>query len=67
MSFWGVLLMVILPILFLIALVWAVNQWVKFFTGKMQRTPLVIAEERYARGEISQAELEEIKSNLTHR
>ena len=45
--------------------VWIIVQWVKFFSKKKdKRTPLDIAKERYAKGEIIKDELEEIKRNL---
>ena len=67
MSFWDVFIIVVLNIILFIAIIWAFAQWVRFFAGRLHRTPLDIAEERYARGEITKAELEEIKSNLSHR
>ncbi len=45
--------------------VWIVVQWVKSFNKKKDnRPPLDIAKERYAKGEITKDELEEIKRNL---
>jgi uncharacterized membrane protein len=45
--------------------VWIVVQWVKFFSKKKETgTPLDIAKGRYAKGEITKDEIEEIKSNL---
>ncbi len=45
--------------------VWIIVQWVKFFKKKKDnRPPLDIAKERYAKGEITKEELEEIKRNL---
>jgi len=65
MTFWETLLIVILNTVLFIAIVWAFAQWIRFFAGRQHRTPLNIAEERYARGEITKAELSEIKKNLS--
>ncbi len=65
MTFWETLLIVILNIILFIAIVWAFAQWIKFFAGRQYRSPLNIAEERYARGEITKIELAEIKKNLS--
>ena len=45
--------------------VWIIVQWVKFFSKKKDTgNPLDIAKKRYAKGEITKDELEEIKRNL---
>lgn len=65
MTFWETLLVVVLLIILFITAFWAFAQWIKFFAGRQYRTPLTIAEERYARGEITKVELAEIKKNLS--
>ena len=67
MAFWETLLLVVLLMILLVVIFWTTTQWSRFMAGRVCRTPLIIAEERYARGEIDQAELEEIKGNLSHR
>jgi putative membrane protein len=56
---------VIVQLVLAIGIAWIIVQWVKFFSKKKDnRTPLDIAKERYAKGEITKDELEEIKRNL---
>jgi putative membrane protein len=55
---------VIVQLVLAIGIAWVIVQWVKYFGKKEdKRTPLDIAKERYARGEITKQELEEIKRN----
>jgi len=56
----GLLLLVLLGLV----IVWAIRRW-KRIPETTSPEPLNIAKERYARGEISAAELEEIKKNLS--
>ena len=49
-----------------VGLIWAVFQWVRYFNrNKSGTNALEIAKERYAKGEISKAEFEEIKKNIS--
>ena len=60
----GIILGVLLLILLLLLIVGAVRRW-KRFPMPAGRVPLDIARERYAKGEISLVEFEEIKKNLS--
>jgi len=60
---WGYIWVLIIQLVLAGGVVWVVVQWVTFFSKKKD-TPIDIAKERYARGEITKDELEEIKSNL---
>ena len=60
----GIILGILLLILLILLIVWAVRRW-KRFPMPAERGLLDIAKERYARGEISLAEFEEIKKNLS--
>ena len=67
---WGGVVAAILFVLFIIALivliVWAARRGRMMHHGMMiDQGPLAIAKERYAKGEISLAEFEEIKKNLS--
>jgi uncharacterized membrane protein len=44
--------------------IWALAQWIGIFIKKPQTTACDIAEVRYAKGEITAAELQAIKKNL---
>ena len=59
-AFWSILLFGILSLF----AIWLVIQLIKFLIIKNTKTPLDIAKERYAKGEITKDELEEIKRNL---
>jgi uncharacterized membrane protein len=59
-TFWAVL---IASVVFG-GVIWIFFQWFKFYINKNNRPPLDIARARYARGEITKDELEEIKRNL---
>jgi uncharacterized membrane protein len=49
-----------------VGLIWVVFKWIRFFTRKKGGgNPLDTAKERYAKGEISKAEFEEIKKNIS--
>jgi putative membrane protein len=62
---WGFIWVLIVQLVLAIGIAWIIVQWVKLFSKKKEtRPPLDIAKERYARGEITKDELEEIKSNL---
>ena len=65
--FWTVIFYILVCIA-IIAILYAAYQWIKFFVqhfnGQENNRPLNIAKERYARGEITKEELEEIKINL---
>ena len=62
---WGFIWVLIVQLVLAIGIAWIIVQWVKLFSKKKEtRPPLDIAKERYARGEITKAELEEIKRNL---
>ncbi len=62
---WGFIWVLIVQLVLAIGIAWIIVQWVKYFSKKKDnRPPLDIAKERYAKGEITKAELEEIKRNL---
>ena len=64
-AFWSILFFVLV----FIAIIYAAYQQAKFFHDRFHKQdserPLNIARERYARGEITKEELEEIKKNLS--
>jgi putative membrane protein len=66
---WGMLFGGIWMLVFwggLIALVvWGVNRLTKRDDSKVQNTPLEIAKERYARGEVTKDQFEQIKKDLS--
>jgi putative membrane protein len=53
--FWGGIIALI---------VWAINRLVRHGGGGSKQTPLDIAKERYARGEITREQFEQIKKDL---
>jgi len=56
---------VIVQLVLAIGIAWIIVQWVKYFSKKEdKRPPLDIAKDRYAKGEITKDELEEIRKNL---
>lgn len=65
---WGMVFGGIWMILFwgsVIALIiWGVNRWTKRGGSASKQTPLEIARERYARGEITKEQYEQIKKDL---
>jgi putative membrane protein len=66
---WGGVAAVIIFVLFVIAViglvVWAARRGRVHHGMMIDQGPLAIAKERYAKGEISLAEFEEIKKNLS--
>lgn len=66
-TFWTIIFY-ILVFIAIIAIIYAAYQWLKFFHSLFNNhefnRPLNIAKERYARGEITKEEFEEIKQNL---
>ena len=67
-TFWMIIFYVLVFIA-IIALIYAAYQWLKFFynlfNNQESNRPLNIVRERYARGEITKEELEEIKRNIS--
>ncbi|NLL90121.1 MAG: SHOCT domain-containing protein [Dehalococcoidales bacterium] len=62
---WGFIWVLIVQLVLAIGIAWIIVQWVKLFSKKKEtRPPLDIAKERYAKGEITKEELDEIKRNL---
>ena len=62
---WGFIWVLIVQLVLAIGIAWIIVQWVKFFSREQETgAPLDIAKERYASGEITKDELEEIKRNL---
>ncbi|OGO31051.1 MAG: hypothetical protein A2Z29_08280 [Chloroflexi bacterium RBG_16_56_11] len=53
--FWGGLIALI---------IWAVNRWGQRSTGPEKRSALEFARERYARGEITREQFEQLKKDL---
>lgn len=66
-SGWGYFILVVLIIGLLLLMIWAIFQWFRFFNKKGDKTACDIAEERYAKGEISKKELNEIKEEIASR
>jgi uncharacterized membrane protein len=64
LSGWGYFILVVLAIGLSILMIWAIFQWFRFFNKKGDKTACDIAEERYAKGEISKQELNEIKEEI---
>jgi putative membrane protein len=69
MDGWAVFWSILFFVLITIAIIYAAYQWAKFFHDRFHKQeserPLNIARERYARGEITREELNEIKKNLS--
>lgn len=66
---WLLILVVILLVIGIpvgIIRVWATIQGGRFFSRQSEKSPLDIARERYAKGEISKSELDEIRKNLSN-
>ena len=68
MDGWSVFWSILFFVLVFLAIIYAAYQWAKFFHDRFHKQdfemPLNIARERYARGEITEEELEDIKKNL---
>jgi putative membrane protein len=66
--FWAWLLNWVVMIVFwtgiIILIVWGINKLIKSGRPETRSNPLDIAKERYARGEISREEFEQIKKDL---
>lgn len=63
-SGWELLIIALVYIAIPIGIIWAMVQWVQFFKRKNGGNALDSARERYAKGEISKAEFDEIKKNI---
>ncbi|MFC1998864.1 SHOCT domain-containing protein [Chloroflexota bacterium] len=62
----GIVLMVIFWIAVIVLVIWGIKRLTQRTTIITSTgTPLEVAKERYARGEISKEEFEEIKNNLS--
>ncbi|MDD5487041.1 MAG: hypothetical protein PHW65_05765 [Dehalococcoidales bacterium] len=66
-SGWGYFYITVLIIGLSLLMIWAVFQWFRFFNKKGEKTACDIADERYAKGEISKKELHEIKEEIASR
>ncbi len=64
-GFFVFMFMVLLGTVVIFLLVWFVERKVKQPTAYLSKTPLEILKERYARGEISKKELDEMKKELS--
>ncbi|MBI2831451.1 MAG: SHOCT domain-containing protein [Chloroflexi bacterium] len=69
MGWWG-LAGAVLTVIFWIAIIWLIVWGVKRFSGGRpgggrERTPLDIAKERYAKGEITREQFEQLKKDLS--
>ncbi len=62
-SGWGFLEILGIMLLVFGGPIWVIFQWVKYYSRKNDDA-LGMAKERYARGEISQAEFEDIKKTI---
>ena len=58
--------LIFLILLVNLGMVWIIVQWVSYFSRKNRKADaLSTAKQRYAQGEISASELDEIKKNLS--
>ena len=62
---WMMILWIVIIVLIVWGIVWVVKNSSSKSDTPEKRTPLDIARERYAKGEISKEEYEELKKNLS--
>jgi len=62
---WGGGLMALVGIAIIVLVIWAVVKVTNHHTSSSTRTPLDIARERYAKGEITKEQFEQIKKDLS--
>jgi putative membrane protein len=63
-GWWGGLLTSFVGIAFIVLVVWAIVRVTTHHNSEAKQTPLDIAKERYARGEITKDQFEQIKKDL---
>jgi uncharacterized membrane protein len=64
LSFWGFLSILAIMLIVFVGPIWVIFQWVKYYSHK-NNGALGIVKERYAKGEISDAEFTKIKKNIS--
>ena len=64
LSFWGFLSILAIMVIVIGGPIWVIFQWVKYYSHK-DNGALGMAKERYAKGEISDAEFTKIKKNIS--
>jgi len=60
----GGLLMALISVVFIAIIIWAIVKITNHHTSTTKQTPFDIAKERYAKGEITKEQFEQIKKDL---
>ena len=63
-GYWGGLLTAFVGIAFIVLVIWAFVHAIAHHNSTTKQTPLDIAKERYAKGEINKEQFEQIKKDL---